>query len=182
MSFIAKHIVNSDETIKYVARLHWICLFEGFLWFGVFWATGLLASDWLADIQPVTSSLGALSFGGYTIEPQIIWIFYLMMGGGTVLFMTHLVKLLSTEIALTNQRIIYKTGLIFTEAEEIDLHEIHAERVKHGIFGRILDYGRVSLDCRFVGDITLPRIRKPYRFLKAMHRIDRTLAAEPVTG
>ena len=180
MSFIAKHIVNADETIKYVARLHWICLFEGFLWFGAFWATGLFVSDWLSHIQPINSALGAISFGSYKIEPQIIWVFYMMMGGGTVLFMTYLAKMLSTEIALTNQRIIYKTGLIFTEAEEIDLHEIRAERVKHGLLGRFLNYGRVYLDCRFVGDITLPRIRKPYRFLKAMHKIDRTLTPDPI--
>lgn len=180
MSFIAKHIVNPDERIMYVARLHWICLLEGFLWFGSFWAIGLYVSDWLAHIQPARSTLGAFYVGDFLVTPRVTWFFYMMMAGGTFLFATHLTKLLSTEIALTDQRIIYKTGLIFTESEEIDLHEIRAERVKHGLFGRVLNYGRVFLDCRFVGDVTLPRIRKPYRFLKTMHKIDKTLPPEAV--
>ncbi len=180
MSFIAKHIVNADERVMYVARLHWICLFEGFLWFASFWAIGLSFSDWLAHIQSAQSTLGSFYIGDFLIAPRVTWFFYMMMAGGTFLFMTHLAKLLSTEIALTDQRIIYKTGLIFTETEEIDLHEIRAERVKHGLFGRFLNYGRVYLDCRFVGDVTLPRIRKPYRFLKTMHKIDRTLPPEAI--
>ena len=170
MSFIAKHIANPDERMIYVARLHWICLLEGLMWFGAFWSAGLFMSDWLSAIQPITSTLGTFSIAGYTIAPQIIWLFYMMLAGGTVIFSTYLVKLLSTEIALTSARIVYKTGLVFTEVEEIDLSEIRAEKIRHGILGRFLNYGWVHLDSRFVGDITLPRIRKPYKFLKAMHR------------
>lgn len=170
MSFIAKHIANPDERMIYVARLHWICLIEGLMWFGAFWAIGLFMSDWLSGLQPMTSTLGVLSIAGFIIAPQIIWLFYMMLTGGTVIFLTYIVKLLSTEIALTSARIIYKTGLIFTEVEEIDLTEIRAEKVHHGLLGRFLNYGWVHLDSRFVGDITLPRIRKPYKFLKALHR------------
>ncbi len=180
MSFIAKHIVNADERIIYMARLHWICLFEGFLWFIAFWAAGMYASQWFADMQVTNNALGHIMVGDYKLSPKISWFLYMMLGGGTLLFLTHLTKLLSTEIALTNRRIIYKTGLLFTESEEIDLHEIRAEKVKHGLFGRVLNYGRVYLDCRFVGDITLPRIRKPYRFLKSMHKIDRQLPADVI--
>ena len=180
MSFIAKHIANADERIMYVARLHWICLAEGVLWFVAFWGMGLCVSDWLSAIKPADSDLGSFYLGSFLIAPKVTWFLYLMLAGGTFLFTTYLAKMLSTEVALTDQRIIYKTGLIFTEAEEIDLHEIRAERVKHGLFGRFLNYGRVYLDCRFVGDVTLPRIRKPYRFLKAMHKIDKTLPPEAV--
>ncbi|HEY0901825.1 MAG TPA: PH domain-containing protein [Micavibrio sp.] len=178
MSFIAKHIVNADERIIYMARLHWICVLEGFVWFVLFWGLGIYISDWLSSLQVSHNALGHLMIGDYKITPRLSWFLYMMLGGGSVMFLTHLTKLLSTEIALTNRRIIYKTGLLFTESEEIDLHEIRAEKVKHGILGRVLNYGRVYLDCRFVGDITLPRIRKPYRFLKSMHKIDRALPAE----
>lgn len=170
MSFIAKHIANPDERMIYIARLHWISLLEGLLWFGGFWAIGLFMSDWLESIRPVTSTLTAFSIGGFHIEPRIIWLLYMMLAGGTVIFTTYLVKLISTEIALTSRRIIFKTGLIFTEVEEIDLNEIRAEKIHHGLLGRFLNYGWLNLDSRFVGDITLPRIRKPYKFLKAMHR------------
>lgn len=180
MSFVAKHIVNADERIMYVARLHWVCVCQGLLWFLSFWAIGAYVSDWLSALKPEDSALGTFYLGDFLIQPKVTWFLYLMLAGGTFLFSTYLAKMLSTEIALTDQRIIFKTGLIFTEVEEIDLHEIRAERVKHGLFGRLLNYGRVYLDCRFVGDVTLPRIRRPYRFLKAMHKVDKSLGPEPV--
>lgn len=170
MSFIARHIANPDERIIYVARLHWICLLEGLIWFGGFIIAGLFMSNGLSQLFPVTDALTTLSFGDFSITPKIIWLFYLMMAGGCVIFTTYLIGLLSTEIGLTNQRIVYKRGLIFTEVEEIDLSEIRAEKIHHGLLGRLLNYGWLHLDSRFVGDINLPRIRRPYRFLKAMHR------------
>ena len=60
------------------------------------------------------------------------WIAALFAVAGLMIAVIHFLKVIATEIALTDQRIIYKTGLIFVNVEEIDLAEIRAEQVKHG--------------------------------------------------
>jgi hypothetical protein len=87
---------------------------------------------------------------------------------------------LGTQIALTNQRLVYKTGLLIVNTEEIDLVEIRAETVHHGLLGRLLGYGRIKLDSRFVGDVFLPAVRAPYRLVKAMNTA-RTHVHDPMT-
>jgi len=49
----------------------------------------------------------------------------------------------STEMALTNRRIIYKRGIIARNTMEISLHKIESVGVSQSIVGRILDYGQV---------------------------------------
>ncbi|MCB9990427.1 MAG: PH domain-containing protein [Rhodospirillales bacterium] len=94
---------------------------------------------------------------------------------GVMIFVIHLLKVIATEIALTDQRLIYKTGLIFVDVKEIDLAEIRSETVHHGLLGRFLRYGEVHLDSRFVGDIYLPAMVKPYILLKDIHAARRKL-------
>lgn len=59
--------------------------------------------------------------------------------------------------------------MIFVEVEEIELEEIKGEHIHHGLLGRFLKYGAIDFDCRFIGDVSLLAIRKPYRFIKALH-------------
>lgn len=51
----------------------------------------------------------------------------------------------------------------------MDLEDIRAESVYHGFMGWFLGYGRIRLDCRFLQDVKLPAIRKPYRFVRSSH-------------
>ena len=169
MNSFIRHITGADERIIMLARLHWIYIVSGF-----FWMLGLLllgqGLDYLlwvyfgSTVPFSGQEILGIRFGAQT--PVML----LMFGGcGIMMFILSLIKALATEIALTNQRLIYKTGLIFVEVEELDLVEVRAEYVHHGLLGRFLGYGRVRLDSRFVGDITLPAIKKPYRLIKAMH-------------
>jgi hypothetical protein len=176
MSFIAKHIANSDERLIYVARLHWITLLKGFLWFAAFSFIGMAAEGELSvyfNPRPLVLS------GFYLGSPLALFKDFMILTGAFIL-LSYAVTYFFTEIALTSRRIIYKKGLISTEVEEIDLVEIRGENISHGILGRILGYGRLHLDSRFVEDINLPVIRRPYRLLQAMHKT-RGQAQAPVS-
>lgn len=81
-----------------------------------------------------------------------------------------MIKALTTEIALTNVRVIFKSGWIATEAQEVDLSEIKSETVHQGLFRRFLGYGWIHMDCRFIGDFDIPVIRNPYRFLQVLNK------------
>lgn len=176
MSFIAKHISNENERLIYIARMHWIVLTQGFLWFLLFALIGL-AVAWEA---PLYVSLDPVELFGRRLFSPIAGFLYVMLGGGALIFLVHVIGYFFTEIALTSRRIVFKKGMILTEVEEIDLAEIRAERISHGILGRLLGYGRLHLDSRFVQDINLPVIRRPYKFLQAMQRTRSQL--HPVVG
>lgn len=171
MSFIAKHIVGTDERMVYATRLHWVYVVVGLIWAAAFIAIGWQLQGWILHFavrDPQANQIGAL---GYNFGRVDLWIFWAFAGTGLGLFLMHLLKEWSTEVALTTSRVIYKTGLFFVEVEEIEISEIRAEHVHHGLFGALLGYGTIMLDSRFVGDIHLPAIRRPYRFLRAIHKI-----------
>lgn len=168
MSYVAR-IIGSDERLIGVARLHWVYIAKGFGWFLFFVGSGI----WMDHLQwkyfgKYVPLYDYELFGAHfsSRDSILLWI---LTATGCFLFLTYLSKTLATEVALTSRRIIYKTGLIFVEIEEVELEEIKGERIRHGLLGRFLGYGELLLDCRFIGDVYLPAIRKPYRFLKAMH-------------
>ncbi len=176
MSFIAKHIANESERLIYVARLHWIGLLKGLAWFAAFALTGL-SVEWEA---PFYVDAGRIELFGRDYGSPLLWFRWFMVGSGALIFLAYFIGYFWTEIALTSRRIIFKKGMISTEVEEIDLAEIRGERISHGVLGRFLHYGRLHLDSRFVKDIDLPAIRKPYKFLQAMQRTRAQL--HPVTN
>ncbi len=175
MSFISKHIVDNDERIRCVARLHWVYVVQGVIWFFLFLtiAEAIRTGLSYAIGAPCCDQLAPVMVMGYNIGSPFQWIVWMMVGTGLMVFLVYLFKYMSSEIALTSHRIIYKTGLLFIEVEEVDLSEIRAETVDHGLFGRFFNYGRLKLDSRFVGDIVLPAMRAPYKFLQMMHRMRR---------
>lgn len=167
MSYVRK-VITSQEKILVIARPHWIYLIEGWLWFLGMIIAGLIVDYYLYQIMPgsriVTFDQGLFQ---YIPIPFIIPGLFGLIGFG--IFWPLLLAYASNEIGLTDQRIIYKTGLFFIEIDQVDLDDIRAEQVHHGWLGWILKYGKVHLDCRFVGDVWLPAIAKPYRLLKAIH-------------
>ena len=168
-SFI-RHITGPRERIIMIVRLHWIYALTGFVWMAALAALGmgldLLLWQHFGSSVPV---LAGNAVFGVRIDAQTPMLLYLFGGCGAMIFLIHMIKYLATEVALTSQRLIYKTGLIFVEVEEIDIVEIHAEHVHHGFLGRFLGYGEVEFDSRFVDDIRLPAVKKPYKLIRAMH-------------
>jgi uncharacterized membrane protein YdbT with pleckstrin-like domain len=51
----------------------------------------------------------------------------------------------STEIAITNRRVIAKFGFIKRDTVEINLEKVEALRVEQGFLGRMLNYGTVFI-------------------------------------
>ena len=169
MTRFIKNFISDGEHIIYTTRLHWIYAVEGMMWFLFMAAIGFTADYYLwkyfgSDAPESRSEILMLVFGS-----NYPWIFYLFSGCGVFICLVHFFKLFATEIALTSQRLIYKTGLVFVDVQEIDLTEVRAEQIHHGLLGRFLGYGTLHLDSRFVGDIYLPAVRKPYNLLKAIH-------------
>ena len=79
-----------------------------------------------------------------------------------------LIRIWTTEIVITNQRLIYKRGWIFRKTDEININRLEETNLRQGIVGRIFGYGKLTFSGVGVGNIELPIIAKPLDFRKAL--------------
>ena len=172
------------------ARFHWMYTVNAVFWilfglaigiavgYGAIWWT--VTSAIHAQYQDLPKELFDSAWasvvkakGGYL---QILWsqhpllrfsiLGFFILG---LFFFTHMMIVkATTEIAVTNDRLIYKKGLVARHVGEISIDRIEGVSVSQEFWGRILGYGRVSIRGMGVGEIILPPIEAPISFLKAI--------------
>jgi uncharacterized membrane protein YdbT with pleckstrin-like domain len=64
---------------------------------------------------------------------------------GLILLIAAWIKVRSTEIAITNRRVIAKFGFVKRDTVEINLEKVEALKVEQGFFGRMLNFGTVFI-------------------------------------
>lgn len=165
MAFVRK-LVGPDEKLVGIARLHWIYGVKGLLWLGGFLALGGFVNRLIVRYLGFSPSINPAFDGIVTLGTAVFWI---CLSIGICLFLLYFIMMIATEVGLTDKRLIYKKGLIFVDVKETDLEEIKGANVDNGMLGRLLNYGTVHLDSRFISDLMLPSIADPYRFVKALN-------------
>ncbi|MBE0446210.1 PH domain-containing protein [Psychrobacter sp. FME5] len=101
------------------------------------------------------SGLGAALGGGNGFVILLLAAFFI---GVAVL------RVLTTELALTNKRVIAKTGFIRRNTVELRLEKVEGLMVNQGIFGRILNYGSVLISGTGGIKTPIPFIAHPTQF------------------
>lgn len=64
---------------------------------------------------------------------------------GVFLLLAAWIRMKSTEIAITNKRVIAKFGFIRRSTVEINLEKVEALKVEQGFWGRMLNYGTILM-------------------------------------
>ncbi len=64
---------------------------------------------------------------------------------GVILFLVALIRRSTTELVLTDRRIIAKRGFIARDTVEMNLAKVESVRVDQTVLGRLLNYGDVSV-------------------------------------
>ena len=123
MSYVDK-ILQPGETVITTGRMHWIIYARGILTIVV----GLLAALWplpesFALLQHVVGALIAL-FGLFMLAAS--WI-----------------EQVTTEIAVTNKRVIQKRGFIRRLTGEMNMDKVESVIVDQSLLGRVLGYGSI---------------------------------------
>jgi uncharacterized membrane protein YdbT with pleckstrin-like domain len=85
------------------------------------------------------------------------WIFFAMM-----------IKKWTTEIGVTTNRFVEKTGLFTLKTFEIALPNIEGVRVEQNFWGRVLGYGHLRIEGTGVDATELPDIADPIGFRRAI--------------
>ena len=133
MSYVESNLVPG-ETVVYQTRLHWIVMLGH-----------LVVGCLLLALPGVLLLYYALSQSG--IEDRTL---HIMEGGGVALLVCGIVAILmgmvrrnATEMAVTNRRVVIKTGLASRKTIEMLLNKVESIEVSETAFGRILGYGSI---------------------------------------
>jgi uncharacterized membrane protein YdbT with pleckstrin-like domain len=83
---------------------------------------------------------------------------------GLLLFGASLLVWWTTEVALTNKRVVATFGVMRGRTQERRLAEIESVRIEQSLVGRIFDYGSLVLIGVGTEEITIPGVSSPVEF------------------
>lgn len=77
------------------------------------------------------------------IVPGLLILFY---GLGLIWFIPRLIAMYTTELSLSNKRLVGKAGLINTKQMDSPLNKINSISVESGLFGKIFGYATITVN------------------------------------
>ena len=149
----ARSVLQPDEHILVMGKPHWIIYDRAFIFLiaGVVfvWAEAIyLHASWTNTAMAATAAI----FGGlFLISFLHAW------------FLRWI-----TEIAVTNKRVIYKTGFIKRHTIEMNMDKVESVDVDQTLLGRLLDYGSIEVHGTGEGIENLDRIGRPLALRNAI--------------
>ena len=150
MSYVDSQLL-SGETVVYRAHLH------------------KLIFEWPA----IFGGLAAILFGlGLWLSNPTVWwigIALFVIAAGT--FLWAWITYATSEFAVTNKRVIMKTGWIRRRSLETLLSKVESIGVDQGIMGRMLDYGTISVHGTGGTSEAFPRIGAPLEFRRQVQDV-----------
>lgn len=139
MSYLDEHLLDGEQ-IVYRARLHWTIFI-------------------ISIIVVVLGIVLAVVLRMY--EPQYWYLGAALSGIGLLLAVGPVINYVSTEFAVTNKRVLSKTGFIQRESDETLLSKVEAVAVDQGVLGRLLGFGTVTITGSGGTEDLFPRISDP---------------------
>jgi uncharacterized membrane protein YdbT with pleckstrin-like domain len=107
----------------------------------------------------------------------LLGIVTLVVAVGLIFLAMAWIRVRSTELAITNRRVIAKSGFIRRHTVEINLDKVEALKVEQGVMGRILNFGTVFISGAGTSVAPIPNIADPLVFRrKFMEATNRPLA------
>lgn len=166
--------LSPDEEIIHIGHFHWfytltavmaifwgivgcIAVIVGAIYFQEnYWKGFELDASWLDKVQDLHP--------GVRIGAFFVFIF------GVMRFASMMVTKATTEIAITNTRLIFKRGLVARYVGEMSIDRIEGVNVLQTVWGRIFGYGRIMVRGMGVGEVILPSISNPIAFRRAIEK------------
>jgi uncharacterized membrane protein YdbT with pleckstrin-like domain len=166
LSYAEKHLIEG-ETVRYETRLHWIVMVGHALIATVLAVVGvsLLITPWRVVNGGEASSAGALRWAG--VACVVV---------AAIFFGIGFVRRSATEMAVTNKRVIVKSGLANRRTIELLLSRIESIAVEEPALGRLLGYGTVIVRGTGGTPEVFPQIARPLEFRE---QVQRQIAGEP---
>lgn len=144
MSYIRKSLAD-NESVHYIAQFHWLNYAVAY---------GAMIIGFIVAITAFS-----------TDHPTAAVIFAIF---SVILFILLMIPIWTTEIGVTNQRVIYKTGLMQRETDELQLNSVEQVELDQSILGRVFGYGILRISGTGQEEILLPALANPLDLRKAL--------------
>jgi uncharacterized membrane protein YdbT with pleckstrin-like domain len=122
-----ERILQPGETVTYTSTLHWIVYFPGLVVLAI--------------------AAACLTQTGSTAGAAPIWLMVsasLAIVAGILLFQAWF-RRWTTEIDVTDRRIVYKRGFVRRHTVEMNMDKVESVDVDQSLLGRIFDYGDIRI-------------------------------------
>jgi len=145
-------VLQPGETVRQVARLHWITFAR---------AIGVL-------IAAICVLALALSYGNHEQQQAGLYVALALGAIGVLLWIGAAMRRVGVEMVVTDRRVIYKRGFIHRYTVEMNVSKIETVDVLQSFWGRLLGYGTVLI--RGTGSTfePLPRVAHPLALRNAI--------------
>jgi PH (Pleckstrin Homology) domain-containing protein len=157
MPYIEKSLAQ-NERLLYRAHFHWF----------------YRVAAWALLILGVAGAI-------VLYEPGLEWAAAGVLTAGVILFLGIMVPIWAQQIAVTNQRLIHRRGLVGRSTEELQLRAVEEVRLEQGILGRIFGFGRVVVSGTGIEDIRLPALAEPIKLRRMIQEAMSAAAGRPAT-
>jgi uncharacterized membrane protein YdbT with pleckstrin-like domain len=161
-------VLLKDERVIFGTCLHWIVYVHGLVTTII---GGLVAHFGDAVLRIMFGDSGAEQFG----RPVSV-IAAVIVGMGCLFLLMAYITQISTELAVTNRRVIAKTGFISRTTFELFLNKVEGANIDQTIMGRLLGYGSILVKGTGGGISPIHNVVDPGDFQRSLLReIERTL-------
>jgi len=140
-----EEILQPGEQVLFAGSLHWIIYLPAVL-----------------ILVPAAGALTQLRAGPTGMSWLIAVIAFAL--ASAVMFVSAWFRRWTTEIDVTNRRIVYKTGFIRRHTVEMNMDKVESVDVDQTFWGRILDYGDITVHGTGIGIEPLHNVGSPLSF------------------
>lgn len=156
MSRYINRVLGPDEHVIYEAEIHWYVYLRGFftIMFGAFLGRALPN---LIDRYAGFTAMGVPGTVIHGIALAVIAI-------GAYSMMCAYIRQISTELVLTNRRVIAKYGFIATTTFELMITKVEGANIDQTVWGRLLGFGTILVKGTGGGISPIDHIARPYLF------------------
>jgi membrane protein YdbS with pleckstrin-like domain len=111
----------------------------------------------------------ALAIGATIYADEITkWVLLGICAAGLAVLLVRMKPIWTTEIVVTNHRLVLKRGWLSRSTVELQLKSIEQVKFHQGLLGRIFGFGQIVVHGTGVDDLTLPAIANPTDLVKAI--------------
>jgi len=145
-----QQVLQPDETVRFRTTVHW--------------------SIYLSAIIALVTGLGFLVWHHLEGKANLLLLLGAFVFGvtGVLLAIAAWLKRFGTEVAVTDRRVIYKTGLVQRHTVEINRDKVESVDVDQSVLGRLFGYGSVTVKGTGEAIESLRDIADPLAFRNAI--------------
>jgi uncharacterized membrane protein YdbT with pleckstrin-like domain len=129
-------VLLPDEELRAAGRLHWAIYLKGWICLAIALAAGI-------DFLHLRGASADSTDGSISLVLEVVGGIFLVVG--LFMLLSAWVRRVTTEIVVTDRRILFKEGFVRRRTMEMNMNKVETVDVVQSIPGRIFNYGTILI-------------------------------------